>query len=130
MSAKAYKIIKAVAPPVLVVIGNRVALKRVLICSGGEKYIDKAIGFTGTIAKGTGAIVTLLHVMAEPPAVYSDLIRMEEDTDYLIHSNSVLGQNLRREQEELKQMGVVSEVRLRHGLVISELFKEISRSDH
>src|SRR5918912_1447613 len=39
MSAKAYKIIKAVAPPVLVVIGKRETLKNVLICSGGEKYI-------------------------------------------------------------------------------------------
>src|SRR4029078_6117127 len=33
MSAKAYKIIKAVEPPVLVVIGDRKALKRVLVCS-------------------------------------------------------------------------------------------------
>src|SRR6266850_7373549 len=35
MSVKAYKIIKTIAPPVLVVIGNRAALKRILVCSGG-----------------------------------------------------------------------------------------------
>src|SRR5687768_16201134 len=34
MSAKAYKLIKAVAAPVLVVIGKRTSLKRILICSG------------------------------------------------------------------------------------------------
>jgi nucleotide-binding universal stress UspA family protein len=130
MSAKAYKIIKAVAPPVLVVIGNRETLNRVLVCSGGEKFIDRAVEFTGAIAKATQASVTLFHVMAEPPPVYSDLIKMEEDVNLLLHSNSGLGQNLRREKEDLEKMGVTSEVRLRHGLVISEVFKEVRRGDY
>jgi nucleotide-binding universal stress UspA family protein len=130
MSAKAYKIIKAVGPPVLVVIGQRETLKRVLVCSGGEKYIDRAVEFSGTIARAAGASVTLFHVMAQPPAVYSDLIKMEEDVNLLLHSNLGLGQNLRREKEFLESMGVESEVRLRHGLVISEVFKEIRRGDY
>jgi len=130
MSAKAYKIIKAVAPPVLVVIGNRDKINRILVCSGGEKYIDRAVEFSGALAKSTGASVTLFHVMAEPPAVYSDLIKMEEDVNLLLHSNSELGQNLRREKESLEGMGVTAEVRLRHGLVISEVFKEIRRGDY
>ncbi|MEK6322094.1 MAG: universal stress protein [Acidobacteriota bacterium] len=130
MSAKAYKIIKAVAPPVLVVIGNRATLKRILVCSGGEKYIDRAVEFSGAIAKAAGAVVTLFHVMADPPAVYTDLIRMEEDVNLLLHSSSELGQNLRREKESLEAMGVSAEVRLRHGLVISEVFKEIRRGDY
>ena len=130
MSAKAYKIIKAVAPPVLVVIGSREKINRILVCSGGEKYIDRAVEFSGALAKSTGASVTLFHVMAEPPAVYSDLIKMEEDVNLLLHSNSELGQNLRREKESLEGMGVTAEVRLRHGLVISEVFKEIRRGDY
>lgn len=130
MSAKAYKIIKAVAPPVLAVIGNREAIRRILICSGGEKYIDRAVEFSGAIAKAAGASITLFHVMAEPPAVYTDLIRMEEDVNLLLHSSSGLGQNLRREKESLEMIGVPTEVRLRHGLVISEVFKEIRRGDY
>src|SRR5262249_53158449 len=109
MSAKAYKIIKAVAPPVLVVIGSRTVLKRILVCSGGEKYIDRAVDFTGSLARATDAVVTLFHVMAEPPPVYSDLIKMEEDVNLLLHSNSMLGQNLRREQEALGRQGVRSD---------------------
>jgi len=130
MSAKAYKIIKAVGPPVLAVIGNRESIKRILVCSGGEKYIDRAVEFSGTLAKAAGASVTLFHVMAEPPAVYTDLIKMEEDVNLLLHSSSGLGQNLRREKEALQAMGVTAEVRLRHGLVISEVFKEIRRGDY
>jgi len=130
MSAKAYKIIKAVGPPVLAVIGNRETIKRILVCSGGEKYIDRAVEFSGTLAKAAGASVTLFHVMAEPPAVYTDLIKMEEDVNLLLHSSSGLGQNLRREKEALQAMGVAADVRLRHGLVISEVFKEIRRGDY
>jgi nucleotide-binding universal stress UspA family protein len=58
------------------------------------------------------------------------LIKMEEDVNLLLHSNSELGQNLRREKELLQDMGVSAEVRLRHGLVISEVFKEIRRGDY
>lgn len=130
MSAKAYKIIKAVAPPVLIVMGDRPSLKQILICSGGEKYIDAAVDFAGQIARDAHATVTLFHVMSDPPAVYSDLIRMEEDINLLLHSNSALGQNLRREKEELEKMGVDSDVRLRHGLVLSEVLKEIKRGEY
>jgi nucleotide-binding universal stress UspA family protein len=130
MSAKAYKIIKAVEPPVLVVIGNRTKLNRILVCSGGEKYIDRAVEFTGEVARATDSSVTLFHVMAEPPAVYTDLIKMEEDINLLLHSNSDLGSNLRREKEVFERLGVASDVRLRHGLVISEVFKEIKRGDY
>jgi nucleotide-binding universal stress UspA family protein len=130
MSAKAYKIIKAVAPPVLVVIGDRETIKRILVCSGGEKYIDRAVQFSGALARAAGASITLFHVMAEPPAVYTDLIKMEEDVNLLLHSSSGLGENLRREKESLEGMGVQAEVRLRHGLVISEVFKEIRRGDY
>jgi nucleotide-binding universal stress UspA family protein len=123
------KIIKSVAPPVLAVIGNRETVGE-LVCNGGEKYIDRAVEFSGAIAKAAGASITLFHVMAEPPAVYTDLIRMEEDVNLLLHSSSGLGQNLRREKESLDIMGVTTEVRLRHGLVISEVFKEIRRGDY
>ena len=130
MSAKAYKIIKAASPPVLVVIGDRTSLKRVLICSGGEKYIDKAVEFTGEMARASDTKITLFHVVNQPPEVFADLIKMEEDINLLLHSNTDLGQNLRREKEILDRMGVDSEVRLRHGLVISEVFKEIRRGEY
>jgi nucleotide-binding universal stress UspA family protein len=130
LSAKAYKIIKAVEPPVLVVIGQRRTLKRVLICSGGQKYIDKAVEFAGRLAGAARARVTLFHVMNEPPDALTDLIRMEEDINLLLHSDTELGHNLQREKELLDSIGVDCEVLLRHGLVISEVFKEISRGDY
>jgi nucleotide-binding universal stress UspA family protein len=68
--------------------------------------------------------------MAEPPPIFSDLIKMEEDVNLLLHSNLPAGQNLRREKEQLEAFGVSAQVRLRHGLVVSEVFKEINQGDY
>jgi nucleotide-binding universal stress UspA family protein len=73
--------------------------------------------------------VTLFHVLNEPAAL-ADLNRIEEDVNLLLHSSSELGENLRQDKEALERLGVDIEVRLRHGLVISEIFKEVRRGDY
>lgn len=125
MSAKAYELIKLVRPPVLVVIGDRTELKKILICSGGKNYINNAVTLVGRLAAGTQARVTLLHVMAEAPALYADLIERQEDVSRLLESSSALGCNLRAEKGELEALRISTEVRLRHGLVVHEVFQEI-----
>jgi nucleotide-binding universal stress UspA family protein len=123
-SEKTYEVIKAIQPPVLVAIGECKHLQRFLICTGGKEFIEPAIEFTGKIAAAVGASVTLLHVMVEPPAIYADLVSLEEDVDQLLESKSELGTNLRREKREIERLGVSAEVRLRHGIVIDQVFEE------
>jgi nucleotide-binding universal stress UspA family protein len=124
MSSKTYRLIKEIAPPVLSVAGKGTTLKRVLICSGGKQYIDKAVRLTGQIARGTGASATLLHVMPDPPAIYAHMPRMEESVSRLLGSHSELGLNLRREKEALEAAGVLTEVRLLHGPVLESILNE------
>ena len=124
LSSKAYKIVKEVQPPVLIVAGKSLGLKRALICSGGKNYIDDAVQLTGQIARGVGARITLLHVLPETPAIYAHLPRMQEDTDWLLRSHSELGVNLRREKETLESLGVETEVKLRRGTVLEEILRE------
>ena len=81
---KTYEVIKAVPPPVLVAIGACDRVKRILVCTGGKKYIDDAVELAGEIAQCVGGTITLFHVMAEPPAIYADLVRLEEDVDRLL----------------------------------------------
>ncbi len=85
---------------------------------------------TGKVAAAIGASVTLLHVMAEPPAIYADLVRLEEDVNRLLESKSELGLNLHRQKEELERLGVPAEVRVRHGIVIDQVFAEVRQGDH
>src|SRR5580704_18928004 len=79
MSARAYKIIEAVEPPVLVVIGERAALRRILLATGGTEQADATVQFAGELARRVMASVDLLHVLAEPPAMYANLIKTEDD---------------------------------------------------
>jgi len=125
MSSKSYRIIKEIEPPVLLVAGACVSIKRVLICSGGRHYIDNAVRLAGEIARGVGAQVVLLHVMPEAPAIYAPLRRMHETAATLLESPSELGRNLRSSREMLEAPGVPTELHLRRGSVLAEILEEI-----
>jgi nucleotide-binding universal stress UspA family protein len=130
MSSKTYKLIKEIRSPVLSVAGKEPAIRRILICSGGKRYIDDAVLLTGQIAHGLGASVTLLHVTSEPPGILARLPHMEDDTTFLLHSQSELAQNLRREKETLESLGVRTEVKLRHGGVLEQILRELREGNY
>jgi nucleotide-binding universal stress UspA family protein len=130
MPAKAYELARRIEAPVLLFTGDRTTLRKMLICTGGKNYIEKAIAGAGEIARHTGASVTLLHVGAEPPLIYTDLIKREEDVGALLDSTSELGLSLRRQKEMLEKTGVTVEVRLRLGLVIDQVIAEAEQSDY
>jgi nucleotide-binding universal stress UspA family protein len=130
LSVRAYKIIGAVELPVLMVIGNRPELQRVLMCTDGDPQLDQAVEFAGQIAKAVKAEVDLFHVMQEPPAVYAELIRIDEATERLLESKSKLGRTLRHQKDLLEKLGVFGKLRLNHGLVAPELQKELHRTQY
>jgi nucleotide-binding universal stress UspA family protein len=129
-SMKTYEVIKSISPPVLVALGQRMQLKKFLVCTGGKEFIEGAVQLTGKMAAAAGASVTLLHVMAEPPAIYADLVRLEEDVDLLFRSKSELAENLRHQKNELERLGVSVQVRIRHGMVLDQVFEEARVGDH
>ena len=129
-SAKTYDVIKSIAPPVLVAIGEKTGLSRFLVCTGGKEFIEQAVQLAGKLADAVGARVTLLHVMAEPPAIYADLVNMEEDVDRLLESKSELGINLRQQKKALERIGLSAEVRVRHGIVVDQIFEEAQAGDY
>ena len=128
--AKTYKIIKRILCPVLVVMERVMPPRRILVCTGGKRYIDSAVLLTGQIARAVGASVSLLHVLAPPPAIYARLYQMEADVTRLLHSPSELGRNLSEEKAVLDSLGVANEVRLRQGMVLDEIFAEIRSDDY
>jgi nucleotide-binding universal stress UspA family protein len=130
LSSKTYKIVKEVQPPVLIVAGKSLGLKRGLICSGGKNYIDQAVDLTGRIARGVGARITLLHVLPEPPGIYARLPRIQQTTDWLLDSNTELGVNLRREKQTLEALGVPTELKLRWGAVLEEILREAAEGSY
>lgn len=130
LSSKAYKIVKEIQPPVLLVAGKGSAIKRILICTGGKRYIDQGIRLSGELARGVGAAVTLLHVTPGAPGILARLPRMEEDTSWLLKSETELGINLRQGLEILQGLGLNAEVHLRHGDVLEEILREAEEGQH
>ena len=129
-AGKTYEVIKAIPSPVLLATGACETVKSFVVCTGGKNFIDAAVQLTGKVAAAVGASVTLLHVMAEPPAIYADLVRLEEDVAQLLQSGSELGRNLLAQKESLERLGVATEVRVRHGLVLSQVFAEVDERKH
>jgi nucleotide-binding universal stress UspA family protein len=127
---KTYEVIKSIEPPVLVAIDDCAQLKRILVCTGGKEFIEAALEFTGKLAGPIGASVTLLHVMAEPPAMFADLVQLEEDVGRLLESGSELGLNLSQQKQDMERLGVSTEVRIRHGIVVDQVFAEIQRGGY
>lgn len=129
-SGKTYEVIKAIPTPVLLATGVCETLKSFIVCTGGKKYIDAAVELTGKLAAAVGASVTLLHVMAEPPAIYADLMQLEEDVERLLQSGSELGRNLLAQKQRLEKLGILVEVRVRHGFVVDQIFADVSERGH
>ena len=129
-SGKTYEVIKAIPTPVLLATGICETMKSFIVCTGGKKYIDAAVELTGRLAAAVGASVTLLHVMAEPPAIYADLVQLEEDVERLLRSGSELGRNLLAQKQSLEKLGILVEVRVRHGFVVDQIFADVSERGH
>ncbi len=130
MSSKTYKIIKSINPPVLIAMEKTSSIKRILICTGGRKYIENAVALAGRIARGMQASITLFHVMPEPPALYARLHRFEVNVSAVLNSKSELGRNLREQKQTLEALGVAVEVKLRQGPVLPEIFREIREGNY
>jgi nucleotide-binding universal stress UspA family protein len=130
MSSKSYKIIKEVAPPVLVVAGKLTEVRRILVCSGGIRHADPTLHLIGHIARGSNAHVTLFHVMPELPGIFYGLHGMEETVDWLLASHSELGVNLRHEKQTLEAMGAPVDVRLGQGPVLDVILSELQEGNY
>lgn len=131
-SARAYEIVRAVAPPVLVVVGRRERLGRVLICAGDPRYLAPAVGLTTRLALPAGASATLLHVEAQEPTAAGGLPRLPEDArpPAATTAGGDPGAFLRVESEAMVQAGVPAEVRLRRGPVLQEIAGELADGDY
>src|SRR5205807_1639107 len=129
-AGKTYEVIKAIPTPVLLATGECETLKSFIVCTGGKKFIDAAVKLTGKLAAAIGASVTLLHVMAEPPAIYADLMQLEEDVERLLRSGSELGRNLLAQKQSPESLGVLVKVRVRHGFVLDQIFADVSERGH
>lgn len=114
---------------VLVVKEERPSLKRILICTGGQK-LNQAVIERGTqLAKAAEAAVQLLYVAGPVPGMYSGLEDMDETLPELLQTNTPIAQHLRWAARYLAEKGVVGDIKVRHGIVSEEILREAMEGD-
>ncbi|MBN1266067.1 MAG: universal stress protein [Anaerolineales bacterium] len=109
------------------------ALKKILLCSGGEVPSEITIRVAANWLKYTSAAVHLLHVMSQ---VALDVAHPSEDLTIdardAIEFDTREGVHLKRGIQWLRDAGIHGEVVpvLRHGLVLDEIMAELEEGNY
>jgi nucleotide-binding universal stress UspA family protein len=114
----------------LVVKNPRVELNRMLVCTGGLQMSEALIRVGASIANVANADVTLFHVAANVPSMYTGLKTIEETLKELLQSDTPVARHLRRGAEILSENNVEAELKLRHGSAVYEIVREIDRENY
>lgn len=133
MGSTSSRLAKQSPLPLLIVKGRRPGVKKILICTAGERPGEACARWGGRVAAWTGAGVTILHVMSQLAlADTSKLEDLQDTAAEAIAQNTREGQHLQREVALAREAGAAAEVtpKLRHGLVVDEILAEIEAGDY
>ena len=124
------QVTKRVAVSVLVVKEERPSLKRILICTGGQK-LNKTVIERGTqLAQAAQADAQLLYVAGPIPGMYSGLEDMDETLPELLRTNTPIAKHLRWAARYLAEHSVAGEIKVRRGVVSEEILREAAEGDY
>ncbi len=132
LPATTWRVLRSVAPPVLVVKGERPALRRILLATGGlwTEGLERAIPLvTGRIAAPAGAEVVLFSVVVPTPPMFAREAGEETRAEGILAGGSALGAHLRRAKRLAQRAGVPVRVRVAAGDVVDSILREAEAID-
>lgn len=98
LSLAVWQLAKTVETPVLLVPAEaKPAVERILLCTGGERYIEKGARFVATLARCLGANVTLLHILPVAPEMYRAWAPVPRSPEEMLRGESRLARQLREQ---------------------------------
>jgi nucleotide-binding universal stress UspA family protein len=131
IGSTAMRIVQHASCSVLLVKGERPALRKILICTAGGDPGLRDVAMAGRVAEHVKASVTVLHVMSQVPladnAYLPDLAATADD---LIGRQTREGQHLRAALEVLKPQVAVRAAIVRHGFVVDEILSELRKGSY
>jgi uncharacterized protein len=134
MGSTARRLVRHVRTPILIVDHPRPAIKKILVCTSGEKPGESDALVGGALAALVGAEATALHVMSQVAlAPYAHLEDLSQDAEALISSGAREGEHLKLVMEIMQSQGLMSarcHARVRHGLVLDEIMSEARDGDY
>jgi nucleotide-binding universal stress UspA family protein len=84
----------------------------------------------GRLAQAAQADVTLLHIASPVPSMYTGLDGIEETLAELLQTDTPLARHLRWCAKKLASYGITADIKLRHGVVASEILREAQIGDY
>ena len=126
------RILQRMPGPVLIARGQIRPPKRLLVCEGGREpsLLRRLMVQLQPLVAGADAL-TVLHVMSQM-AAYPGVRGWElrADAEELMEAHAPEGEILEEDLEQLDQLHVYSQAKVRHGLVVKEILKEASAGDY
>lgn len=99
------------------------AIRRILICTGGQPASNLVIERGLTLGRELGAEATILHVVSGIPTMYTGLPAVEEGLQQILSRDTPLAQHLRAAARLAEETGVKAQLALRHGVVVEEILR-------
>lgn len=133
MGSTASRLAKQSPVPLLIVKERREAVRRILVCTGGEAPGEACARWGGRVAGWTGANVTILHVMSQLALTEKAKIDELDDTaEEAISQRTREGIHLQQTTALAQETGARAGVkpRIRHGLVLDEILAEVESGDY
>jgi nucleotide-binding universal stress UspA family protein len=105
-------------------------IKKILMLTGGLQGSEAMIKIGARLASALEAKVTLMHVAANVPSMYTGLYSIEETLEGLLQTNTPVAIHLRKCAKMLAKHNVPSELKLKHGEPVYEIIREIDSEDY
>jgi nucleotide-binding universal stress UspA family protein len=126
-------VVHRIEVPLLIVFPEWRQLRRILVCTAGEKHAEQVVDFAGRLTAPVGAEIVILHVMSQiPMASDADVEDLVCDAEGLIEHSAPEGKHLERTLEILANLGIPAErcrAKVRHGFVVDEIVRESEEGD-
>lgn len=114
----------------LIVKNPKPEIKNILMLTGGLQISESMIEVGAKLARALNAKVTLMHVAANVPSMYTGLEVIEETLEEMLKTDTPIGKHLRRCARILDKNGVTSQLKLKHGEPVYEIVREVDREDY
>jgi len=129
----ARRVAPRIEAPLLIVFPEWDRLRRILVCTSGEKPAERVVDVAGRLAASVGAEITVLHVMSQiPMSTGAEIGTLECDADQLIECDTREGKHLQRTLDILADLDLPAEkctTKVRHGFVVDEIVRESEEGD-
>jgi len=112
---------ETISSPILYVPETRLPLNKLLICVGGFGFEVDAENLALQIALKSRAEVTLLHIVPPADLDYPTTRVANAHWQDLIHTDTVLGRNLRKAVDTVEAVGLTARVEVRRGHIVEEI---------